>query len=484
MILILLLFVPGIASALIARSRNRSRAAIIHVCANIATLILGLDVVQRVYVTNAEISRNLLRADSLSAFMVAIITFVGAVTGIYAVGYVNAEFEDRQFRQIRLFYALYQLFIFTMLLAVTTDNLGVMWVAIEGTTLATVFLVNLHDNHTGLEAAYKYLILSSVGIALAFMGTVFMYYAAVAQVSEIGLSWTSLIAIANRLDPTIVRLAFVFILIGYGTKAGLAPMHTWLPDAHSEAPAPISALMSGVLLNVGLYALMRFKTVTDITAGTAFASTWLMRFGLLSLALSAAFLVSQRNYKRMLAYSSVEHTGIVALGLGFGGYWGTLGALLHMVNHALSKSMLFILSGSISLKYRTTDIRGVRGLLKTAPWTGYAFLCGILALVGLPPFGPFISEFIIFRAGFAAHSTAYAVIGISLLAVVFAGMLSSVNAMLYGSPPEPWHVSDPVRLPLTPVALNVVLLLALGLTLPDGLQEFLGSVLKTVGVSL
>jgi len=484
MILILLLFVPAIASAFISRSRNASRAALIHVSANIAAFIAGLDVVQRVYVTKAEITRNLLRADSLSAFMVAIITFIGAIAGIYAVGYVNTQFDSSQFRRVRLFYALFQLFIFTMLLAVTTDNLGVMWVAIEGTTLATVFLVNLHDNHTGLEAAYKYLILSSVGIALAFLGTVFMYYAAVAQVSEIGLSWTSLIAVANRLDPTIVKLAFVFILIGYGTKAGLAPMHTWLPDAHSEAPAPISALMSGVLLNVGLYALIRFKAVTDISVGPAFASTWLMRFGLLSLGISAAFLVSQRNYKRMLAYSSVEHTGIVALGLGFGGYWGTLGALLHMVNHALCKSMLFILSGSILLKYRTTDIRGVRGLLKTSPWTGLAFLCGVFALVGLPPFGPFISEFIIFRAGFAMHSTAYSAIGISLLAVVFAGMLASMNSMLYGSPAEPWDRSDPVGLPLAPVALNVALLLALGLTLPEGVQEFLGNVLKIVGVSL
>jgi len=291
-------------------------------------------------------------------------------------------------------------------------------------------------------------------------------------------------AVANRLDPTIVRLAFVFILIGYGTKAGLAPMHTWLPDAHSEAPAPISALMSGVLLNVGLYALIRFKAVTDITAGPGFASTWLMRFGLLSVGLSAAFLVSQRNYKRMLAYSSVEHAGIVALGLGFGGYWGTLGALLHMVNHALSKSMLFILSGSILLKYGTTDIRAVRGLLKTAPWTGVAFLFGVLALIGLPPFGPFISEFIIFRAAFGAHSTAYAVAGISLLAIVFAGMLASMNSMLYGSPVAPLQSRDPVRWPLAPVALNVALLLALGLMLPLRVQEFLAGVLRVVGVSL
>jgi hydrogenase-4 component F len=261
-------------------------------------------------------------------------------------------------------------------------------------------------------------------------------------------------------------------------------MHTWLPDAHSEAPAPISALMSGVLLNVGLYALIRFKAVTDITAGPVFASTWLMRFGLLSLVLSAAFLVSQRNYKRMLAYSSVEHTGIVALGLGFGGYWGTLGALLHMVNHALSKSMLFILSGSIALKYRTTDIRGVRGLLKAAPWTGFAFLCGIVALMGLPPFGPFISEYLIFRAGFAMHSTAYTAIAVSLLAVIFAGMLASMNSMLYGLPAEPWQRLDPVRWPLAPVAINLVLLLAFGLTLPDPVQEFFGSILKILGVSL
>jgi hydrogenase-4 component F len=484
MILILLLLIPGVASALIARTEKRSIAALTHVCANLAALIVGAIVIGQVYLSQGEVSWNLLRADSLSAFMVGIITFVGAIVGIYAVGYVNAEFDDTQFRRVRLFYSLFQLFILTMLFAVTTDNLGVMWVAIEGTTLATVFLVNLHDNHTGLEAAYKYLILSSVGIAVAFMGTVFMYYAAVAQVSDIGLSWTALIAVAGRLDPTIVKLAFVFILIGYGTKAGLAPMHTWLPDAHSEAPAPISALMSGVLLNVGLYALMRFKAVTDITAGQAFASAWLMRFGLLSLGLSAGFLISQRNYKRMLAYSSVEHTGIVALGLGFGGYWGTLGALLHMVNHALAKSMLFLLSGNILLKYRTTEIRGIRGLLRAAPWTGYAFLCGILALIGLPPFGPFVSEFIIFRGGFAMHSTAYAVTGVALVAVIFAGMLASVNSMLYGAPPEPWQSRDPLRWPLAPLALNLSLLLALGLTLPNSLREFLSRVLKTIGVSL
>src|SRR5215831_16400091 len=202
MILILLLSIPAIAAALIATRRTPALVELTHAAASVMSLVVGVFVIRKIWLNQAAISWHLLRADSLSAFMIAIVTFVGAVAAIYAIGYMRLEFEESHFSRVRLFYALFQLFIFTMLLAVTTDNLGVMWVAIEGTTLATVFLVNLHDNHTGLEAAYKYLILSSVGIALAFMGTVFMYYAAVAQASEIGLSWTSLIAIANRLDPT------------------------------------------------------------------------------------------------------------------------------------------------------------------------------------------------------------------------------------------------------------------------------------------
>jgi hydrogenase-4 component F len=228
---------------------------------------------------------------------------------------------------------------------------------------------------------------------------------------------------------------------------------------------------------------MRFKAVTDITLGADFSSIWLTRFGLLSLAIAAAVLISQRNYKRMLAYSSVEHSGIVALGLGFGGYWGTLGALLHMVNHALSKSMLFILSGNILLKYHTTEIRGVRGLIKTAPWTGAAFLFAMLALIGLPPFGLFISEFIIFRAGFSAHATAYAIAGIALLALVFAGMLGSLNSMLYGEAADRVPAGDPLRWPLAPLAINMIMLVALGFMLPAGVQGFLGRILSALGVS-
>jgi hydrogenase-4 component F len=250
MILVVLLLIPALAAGAISAARQRSAMEWIHASASIGALLVGAVAAAGIWAGEPEVSWSLLRADALSAFMIAIVTFVGAIAGVYAIGYMRLEFEDLS--RVRLFYALFQLFVFTMLLAVTTDNLGVMWVAIEGTTLATVFLVNLHDNRTSLEAAYKYLIISSVGIALAFMGTVLTYYAASAQAGKIGLSWTMLIEIAARLDPGIVKLAFLFILIGYGTKAGLAPMHTWLPDAHREAPSPISALMSGVLLNVGL----------------------------------------------------------------------------------------------------------------------------------------------------------------------------------------------------------------------------------------
>jgi hydrogenase-4 component F len=470
--LIALLAIPAVACVLLWLTRARAHAEIVH-----AAAILGMPAAAIAVTFQGRI-------DALSTFMVAIITLIAAIVGVYSIGYMRREFDDAAFARVRLFYALFHLFVFTMLLAVTTDNLGLMWIAIEGTTLSTVFLVNLHDNATGLEAAYKYLIISSIGIALAFLGTVLMYYAAagpLGRIGETGLSWTALIAAASHLNPTIVKLAFVFVLIGYGTKAGLAPMHTWLPDAHSQAPAPISAMMSGVLLNVGLYALMRFKAVTDITAGPEFASAWLMRFGLLSLGLAAAFLISQRDYKRMLAYSSVEHTGIAALGLGFGGYWGVIGALLHMLNHALCKSMLFILSGNILLKYGTTDIRGVRGLLKIAPWTGLAFLFGVVALLGMPPFGLFISEFIIFRAGFAAHATAYAVIGISLLALVFAGMLGSLNQMLYGKSDE-LRYGDPIGWPMMPIAINLIMLVGLGVALPAPIRGFLGQILRILGV--
>lgn len=485
--LIALLLIPPVAAAIIALARRRAMIEIIHTIAALGTLAMGLMVATSVWRNSSPaILRShlgvLLRVDALSALMVVIITTLGAIAALYSLGYIRAEVEAEHANRRRIFFSLFHCFIFTMLIAVTTDNLGVMWVAIEGTTLATVFLVNLHNTNTSIEAAYKYLIISSVGIALAFVGTVLMYYAGAARAGEIAVNWTSLQGAAASLNPQVVRLAFAFVLIGYGTKAGLAPMHTWLPDAHSEAPAPISALMSGVLLNVGLYAVLRFKTITDMSIGPEFAARLLLGLGLLSLAVAAAFLLAQRNYKRMLAYSSVEHMGIICLGLGFGGYWGVLGALLHVVNHALAKSALFMLSGNILLKYRTTDIRKVRGLLHTSPAAGGAFLAGTLALIGLPPFGLFVSEFIIFRAGFEGGPRWIATAGVVLLVMVFAGMLASVNQMLYGDAPEKVGRGDVIRWSLAPLALNLCLLLFLGLMLPRPIVQALEQALKILGV--
>lgn len=482
MMLLGLLLIPLAAAGLISLARRRALMELLHILAAITTLAMGAAIAVQVWSGDVlAAAGDLFRVDALSALMVAIITFLGAIASLYAVGYIRAELDDTHPARARLFFALFHLFVFTMLVAVTTDNLGVMWIAIEGTTLATVFLVNLRHTRTSLEAAYKYLILSSVGIALAFIGTALVYYAGAAKAGEIAVNWSALRAAAASLNPEVVRLAFVFIVIGYGTKAGLAPMHTWLPDAHSEAPAPISALMSGVLLNVGLYAMMRFKAVVDAAVGPEFAAGLLIGMGLFSLLVAAVFLVRQRNYKRMLAYSSVEHIGIICLGLGFGGYWGVFGALLHVVNHALAKSLLFILSGNILLKYHSAEIREVRGLLHAAPWTGGLFLAGTFALIGLPPFAPFISEFIIFRAGLESHAWVAAT-GVVLLVVVFGGMLASVNRMLYGEPPADLPRGDALRVWLAPIVANFALLLVLGLTLPPPLVAALQQALKVLGV--
>lgn len=490
MILLALLLIPLLAAGLTALTPNRRVGEALHLISVFALFVTGLELGVQVLILGISIQElnGLLYVDALSGLLVLVIVLLGMIAAVYAVGYLRAEQETRT----RRFFGLFHLFLFTMLLAVTTNNLGVMWVAVEGTTLATVFLVNLRNTRTSLEAAYKYLIISSVGIALAFIGTALMYYTGSTQAGEIAVNWTSLRETATSLNPQVVRLAFVFILIGYGTKSGLAPMHTWLPDAHSEAPAPISALMSGVLLNVGMYALLRFKIVTDAAVGARYSSNLMLGIGVLSLAVAAIFMLTQRNYKRMLAYSSVEHMGIISLGLGFGGYWGLLGAILHLVGHALAKSLLFILSGNILLKFHTTEIRTLQGLLRNAPWTGAAFLAGTLALLGLPPFSLFISEFLIARAGLESQTPWLAAIAIALFVVVFAGMLANVNRMIYGTIESSSQTDSSalshalkqrsvMRWTLVPLAINFVLLIVLGLTLPTVVVNALNSVLRVLG---
>jgi hydrogenase-4 component F len=486
MILVVLLACPLLGAAALSAIRATRVADTVHGAIALATAgsaaALAVEVAKSGPVTALGWG---LRADGLSAFMAAMVAGIAVVAAAGVPSYLAVETAVGRLRPARAlrFRPLFHLFVFTMLLAVTTDNVGLMWVAVEGTTLASVFLITLERTRASLEAAYKYLLICSVGIAVAFIGTVLVYYADVRQFGETdqALYWSTLVVAAPRLTGRLVELAFVFLLIGYGTKAGLAPMHTWLPDAHSEAPAPVSALMSGVLLNVGLYALLRFKAVADAALGVGFAERLLLGFGLASMAVAAASLWAPRNYKRMLAYSSVEHVGLICVGLAFGGVWGIAGALLHMLTHALAKSALFVLAGRVLQRYGSAELARVRGLRRTMPWTGAAFLAATLALVGLPPFGLFVSEVLILRAGFAGGQPWAAGAALVLLVAVFGGMLRAVNRMLHGAPPEDVEGARLSAWPLVPVGVNLALLVLLGVGLPAGLTQALARVAAALG---
>jgi hydrogenase-4 component F len=355
-----------------------------------------------------------------------------------------------------------------MLLAVTTNNVGFMWVMIEATTITSALVIPLHRTKASVEASWKYLLICSVGIALAFAGTVLAYFDFVSTAGQLpdALNWTVLRGAAPALHPELMQLAFAFILIGYGTKAGLAPMHTWLPDAHSEAPAPMSAMMSGVLLAVAMYAVARWKAVVDAALGSAsFTSTLLLAAGLLSVLIGASSLVIQRHYKRMLAYSSVEHIGLVSIGFGLGPL-GTFAALLHLVNHAVAKSMAFLLAGRILHRYGTTEIAGVSGLLRVMPWTGTLFALGVLALIGLPPFGLFISEFLLVRAAIETGHVWVAALALVLVLVAFVSLLNHLNRMLYGPVPEGVAVGESGGWRVVVLAASAVVSVVLGIVLP------------------
>jgi len=471
MMLLVLLAIPLAGALLLARWRG-GLATAVHAVTAALTLAAALAVALAVHMDGVLTALDgFLRADALSAWMIMLIGLVDGLAATEAPRYASGRF-----------YPLFHLFVFTMLLAVTTDDVGLMWVAIEGTTLASVFLVNFEGTRASLEAAYKYLLICSVGIAIAFLGTVLVYFADIQLFSDEvdALRWTTLLRVAPRLPPRVIELAFVFLVVGYGTKAGLVPMHTWLPDAHSEAPAPVSALMSGVLLAVGVYALLRFKPVVDLAAGPAFARRILLVLGVASMAVAALFLWTSQNFKRMLAYSSVEHIGIACLGLGFGGAWGVTGALLHLANHALAKSALFLLAGRIRAAYDSAEVLAVRGLLGPLPRTGGAFLAAMLALMGLPPFGLFTSEVMIFGAGFREGRVGVAAVGLVLLVLAFAGLLRTTQTMLHGVPARPPVHASRGAWPAVPVVVALLLLLLTGLAWPPGLARALDRIAAVV----
>ena len=382
-----------------------------------------------------------LRADALSALVVGLTGFVSLVCAIYAVGYLRREEADGRIRhaQLRRYYVLTPLFVSAMLLVPLADNLGVMWVAIETSTLASVLLVTFYQQKTSFEAGWKYIIIGSVGISLALFGTVVTYSSAVGvlggQTRE-GMNWSVLVKIADRFDPRAMRLAFVLVVLGYGTKAGLAPMHTWKPDAYAEAPVPAAALLGAGFINSAIYAIMRFDVLAEKCLGRAFPSQMLVAFGVGSILLAAPFVLVQRNFRRLLAYSSIDHAGIMVAAVGFGGKLGALGAVLHMLFHSVTKPLLFFAAGSVEQQFGSPYFRKVRGVVRTLPWTGFLFLVAALAVTAMPPFGIFQSEFLTLSGALAGDWTWSAALFIAGVVTIFVGFLVHMAGLNLGAPLE------------------------------------------------
>jgi hydrogenase-4 component F len=466
----LLLMPPLLASclAILVRPYKRCVGWISVACAVVsvaASISLCADMVTAGPAPDPASTVTLWRVDALSALLALCIAFVVLLASALGPGLGRADDGDASHtRRFRIFMNACAL---TMLAAVTIQNVALMWVAIEATTITSAMVIPLTRTKASVEASWKYLLICSVGIALAFTGTVLAYFDFVTTVGEVpgSLNWTVLRSAAPSLHPELLQLAFAFILIGYGTKAGLAPMHTWLPDAHSEAPAPISAMMSGVLLAVAMYAIARWKAVIDASVNPSFTNSLLTGFGLLSVLIGTFSLVIQRHYKRMLAYSSVEHMGLISIGLALGPL-GAFAALLHLVNHAVAKSMSFLLAGRIVHRYETTEIGKVTGLLRVMPWTGALFASGILALVGLPPFGLFVSEFLLVRAAVVTGRFWVAGVVLVLLFIAFTSLVSHLNRMLYGEAPEGVPVGERRNWPVAALAVSVGVLVVLGVILP------------------
>ncbi|MBI2290957.1 MAG: hydrogenase 4 subunit F [Betaproteobacteria bacterium] len=419
--------------------------------------------------------------DPFNVFLVALTAFVGFTTALFSRPYMRIEEHHGRVNaaRLRLYHSMYQLFSFTMVLCLLSNNVGILWVALECATLSTVLLVSLYRTPASLEAAWKYFILCSVGLAQALFGTILLYFAAekVLGAGGTALLWTHLNAVKGELEPTVLGLAFVFLLVGYGTKVGLAPLHNWLPDAHAEGPTPISAVLSGLLLNVALYAVVRTKVLVDGALGTHFAGNLMMGFGLLSVVVAAFLLSRQKDAKRLFAYSSVEHMGLMTFAFGMGGALATFAALLHMTVHSLTKSAIFFAVGHAAQKSGTQVIADIRGLIDSNPTIGWGLMLGSLAILGMPPFGVFASEFMILTVAMHEHPWATPFLLVAL-GVAFAAIFGKVQPMVFGTATMP---RLPQRPALIPVFVHLALVLLLGLYIPPYLADWYRQAAQLIG---
>src|SRR5450830_1183752 len=382
-------------------------------------------------------SLGVFRVDELGLVFLLLLVVLTLAVSIYTVGWLKQAVAvgNMKAESLRSYFALVHVFVATMVVTILADNLGVLWIAMEGTTITSAVLIGYHGHRHGLEAAWKYIIVTTIGISFGLFGTVLVYAAAADVMGGAGtMSWSAIMKVAPRLDPGIVRIGFIFVLVGYGTKAGLAPMHLWLPDAHSQAPTPVSALLSGVLIKCALLGIIRFQTIAAAACTPAFPEKVLLIFGLTSVVVATPFILAQHDLKRLLGYHSVEHVGIIALGLGFGGPVGTYGALLHVVNHGVTKALAFFAAGKAIARYGTRDMRVIRGLLSVAPIGATLLMLAALSLAGVPPFSIFVSELMVLRAGIGhGHWVAIAIF-LAMVVVIFAGLLHHAGAMVFGEP--------------------------------------------------
>jgi len=465
-------------SQLATRSLAMRLAEILHMISITVVLVLALLVLQGVLVEGSIVGLNdWLHVDALSAVFLIIVAVVGFLVGIYSIGYIRNDVNSGELgqSQISTYYGLFSLFLFTMLLVVTSNNIIMMWVAIEATTLGSVFLVGIYGHRSSLEAAWKYVIICTVGVAFGLYGTILVYSDAVHFLKQPGeaILWTEIVKNAQVFDPTLLKLAFVFVLIGFGTKAGLFPMHAWLPDAHSEAPSPVSAMLSAVLLNCSLLVVIRFSIILSRGVGAEFTRTIFLVFGVISVVTASLFMYAQRDIKRLLAYSSVENIGLIVLGLGVGGPLGVLAALLHTINHSLVKSFMFCISGNVLMKYHTRDLTKIKGMLQAAPYTGLLLMLGALALAGSPPFNIFISKFSIITAGINSGLVWIMILCLLFLSVAFAAFLRMISSSVFGELPDGMVKGEISVATFAPVIVLLMLVLILGVYLPPQVMTLL-----------
>jgi hydrogenase-4 component F len=474
--------IPLAGAAVLAWLGDRDRAMDLNVGFSAGTFLAACVLTAQVVAGGPLFAWNReLFVDALNVFLVTLTALVGLTTALFSRPYMRVERDHGKMTppRLRLYHSMYQLFSFTMLLALLTNNIGILWVAMEAATLTTVLLVSVYRTAASLEAAWKYFILCGVGIAQALFGTVLLYMAAEKVIGAQGgaLLWTQLDAVKTQLDPKIVTLAFAFLFIGYGTKVGLVPLHNWLPDAHAEGPTPVSAVLSGLLLNVALYAILRCKVLTDGALGTHLAGTMMMGFGLLSVVAAAFLLTRQKDVKRMFAYSSIEHMGLMTFAFGLGGPIANYAGLLHMTVHSLVKSAIFFAVGHAAQKAGTQVMEHIRGLVRTSPMVAWGLMLGSLAILGLPPFGVFASEFLIITTAMREQPWATPFLLVAL-GVAFASVFSRVQPMVFGDTSVKPLAHPPAAIP---VFVHLGLGLMLGLYVPPYLDAWYRQAARMIG---